>query len=87
MLTEDADLVRLTTRFRGSGMCLDIFNGGPNDNQPPRARRTVKVTVFGMKGLTDANLLITLALAVGTVRRMIVCCTLCLLRLAPSRAR
>jgi hypothetical protein len=30
----DADLVRLTTRFRGSGMCLDIFNGGPNDNQP-----------------------------------------------------
>jgi hypothetical protein len=34
MLTEDTDLVRLTTRFRGSGMCLDIFNGGLNDNQP-----------------------------------------------------
>ena len=34
MLTEDADLARLATKFRGSGMCLDIFNGGPNDNQP-----------------------------------------------------
>jgi hypothetical protein len=34
MLTEDGDLVRLTTKFRGRGMCLDIFNGGPNDNQP-----------------------------------------------------
>jgi hypothetical protein len=26
--------MRLTTKFRGPGMCLDIFNGGPNDNQP-----------------------------------------------------
>ena len=34
MLTEDADLARLATKFRGSGMCLDIFKGGPNDNQP-----------------------------------------------------
>jgi hypothetical protein len=25
---------QLTTMFRGSGMCLDIFNGGPEDNQP-----------------------------------------------------
>ena len=25
---------RLTTQFRGPGMCLDIFNGGPDDNQP-----------------------------------------------------
>jgi hypothetical protein len=27
-------MVRLTTKFRGPGMCLDIFNGGPNNNQP-----------------------------------------------------
>jgi hypothetical protein len=25
---------RQTTKFRGPGMCLDIFNGGLNDNQP-----------------------------------------------------
>src|SRR4029077_13529820 len=25
---------RLSTLFRGSGMCLDVFNGGPNNNQP-----------------------------------------------------
>jgi len=34
MVTEEEDLVRLTTKFRGPGMCLDIFNGGPNNNQP-----------------------------------------------------
>jgi hypothetical protein len=34
MLTGDGEAVRLTTRFRGPGMCLDIFNGGPNNNQP-----------------------------------------------------
>jgi Ricin-type beta-trefoil lectin domain len=25
---------RLSTLFRGPGMCLDIFNGGANNNQP-----------------------------------------------------
>ena len=25
---------KLSTQFRGPGMCLDIFNGGPNNNQP-----------------------------------------------------
>ena len=25
---------RLMTLFRGPGICLDIFNGGANDNQP-----------------------------------------------------
>jgi hypothetical protein len=25
---------RLTTQFRGDGMCLDIFNGGEFDNMP-----------------------------------------------------
>ncbi|MFZ1106547.1 MAG: RICIN domain-containing protein, partial [Hyphomicrobiaceae bacterium] len=30
----DGNWARLTTKFRGAGMCLDIFNGGPDDNQP-----------------------------------------------------
>ena len=34
MVSEDGDRVRLTTKFRGPGMCLDIFNGGANNNQP-----------------------------------------------------
>jgi hypothetical protein len=34
LVTQDGDMVRLTTKFRGPGMCLDIFNGGPNNNQP-----------------------------------------------------
>ena len=33
-LKEDGGAIRLTTKFRGPGMCLDIFNGGANDNQP-----------------------------------------------------
>ena len=27
-------LYRLSTQFRGTGMPLDVFNGGPNYNQP-----------------------------------------------------
>ena len=38
MVSEDGDRVRLTTKFRGPGMCLDIFNGGPNNNQPHLVR-------------------------------------------------
>jgi hypothetical protein len=34
MATKDGDAVRLTTVFRGPSICLDIFNGGPNNNQP-----------------------------------------------------
>ena len=34
IVTKDGDAVRLTTLFRGPGMCLDIFNGGPNNDQP-----------------------------------------------------
>jgi hypothetical protein len=52
-----------------------------------QARRTVKVTVFGMSGLTEPNLLITLAWAVGTVKRMIVLCNVALADLAPCLAR
>jgi hypothetical protein len=34
-LSENADSTfRLTTLFRGPGMCLDVFNGGPDNNQP-----------------------------------------------------
>jgi hypothetical protein len=38
MLTGDGEFVRLTTKFRGPGMCLDIFNGGRNNNQPHLAK-------------------------------------------------
>ena len=30
LATDGGDQVRLTTKFRGTGMCLDIFNGGAN---------------------------------------------------------
>ena len=30
----DGSWLRLKTEFRGDGLCLDIFNGGPNNNQP-----------------------------------------------------
>jgi hypothetical protein len=33
-LTTSGFFARLTTKFRGPGMCLDVFNGGPNDRQP-----------------------------------------------------
>lgn len=33
-MRRDGDWVRLTTQFRGPNACLDIFNGGENNNQP-----------------------------------------------------
>jgi hypothetical protein len=38
VLAGQGELVRLTTRFRGPGICLDIFNGGPDNNQPHLAK-------------------------------------------------
>ena len=31
-ITQDSGFYRLTTDFRGAGMCLDVFNGGNLDN-------------------------------------------------------
>jgi hypothetical protein len=33
-ISNDGGWYRLTTQFRGNGMCLDIFNGGHSNNQP-----------------------------------------------------
>src|ERR1700730_3119042 len=44
IVTEDGDLVRLTTKFRGPGMCLDIFNGGPNDGSSGSLHQTILPT-------------------------------------------
>ena len=32
--SERPEWFRMTTMFRGEQMCLDIFNGGPHNNQP-----------------------------------------------------